>query len=274
VTSDEIRSAVEAAQKPLVKRLDSIERQRTLALVVAVLSFVVAVVAVLYAINREDALQEQLKANRHSSALNRKANCAQAKTAALAPRQEPVGGETRNHYLNRLEAQREQLLAVGGLHCPSLHGFATFSYLRGQALSEIEAILHRLAPEKLRRALGIRGQLSDSGQTITTAAILPPLSVPADGGGSTGGPSHPALPSPSPGGSAPSHLSPTPASKQPPPNAPEIGVPEPSPSPSAPSEPGGQAPEPEPEPKEPGLLDPALGAVCELSRGIELCTSR
>lgn len=211
MTNQQIREAVEEAQKPLVSRVEQIARQRTLLLVVTMLSLITAGVAVLYGINRERAFQDQLNTNQQVV-------CATAKNTALSPRREPLAGESRNHYLNRLEAQREQLLVVGDLRCPSLPGFATFPYLRAKAINEIEVILRRLAPEKLKHALGVNDDTSAPATAApenVAANVLPSTSTPADAGGNDGG-SGPRGGGASPGGSSP-HPSPSPPQHHPPP---------------------------------------------------------
>lgn len=268
MTSQQIREAVEQAQKPLVERVDKIAGQRTLALLTAALSLIVAIAAILYGINREDALQKQLSTN--SIVV-----CASAKSTALAPRKEPLAGESRNRYLNRLESQRELLLAVGGLHCPSLRGFATFSVLRARALLEIEAILQRLAPGKLRAILGGEQIGEESTPDASVTATVPGSTDTAGGGDTAAGPKQPGAGA---GGGTGDGADPDPGPQKPDP--PPVAEPDPPPPPVT-STPASEPPpesNPEPEPEEPqskpGLLDPALGIVCEITQGVRLCTPR
>jgi hypothetical protein len=254
VTRKDIQEAVEAAQKPLIDRVDKIARQRTLLLVVALLSLIIAAVAVLYGINRENAFQDQLTTNQIVV-------CASAKSAALAPRKQSIAGESRGHYLNRLEAQREQLLAVGGLDCPSLEGFATFPYLRAHAIAEIEAILGRLAPAKLREAIAretsLRAPPAKAAPKSVAANPLPSTSTPADAGGNegsvepAGGGASPGSTSPHHPSTSPPHPHPSPPKHHPPPSHPGGGKhptehPSEGTSPPAESSPPSSAPESSP----------------------------
>lgn len=259
MTSEQIRKAVEEAQKPLVERVDKIAKQRTLALLVAALSLITAATAIVYGINREAAFQAQLDANRRQTAVSRIVVCAAAKNTALSPRQEPLGSESRNHYLNRLESQREQLVATAGLHCPSLKGFATFSFLRSRAITEIETILRRLAPAKLQRALD--QELGTSAPTTSTSptfagtapneSAAPEQSKPPE---SKHPPNHDSGKTPDHGGS-----------KEPPVTTP---APAPTETPTT-ATPAEQSPQSSPE--KPGFLDPTIELVCEVTAGIELC---
>lgn len=206
MSSDEIKKAVKEANKEVLteltalnKRVDKNSKQRTLLLVITALALVSAIVGILYGINREAALNDQVNTNRIVV-------CGQAKSVALAERKRPLPGEMRNHYLNRLEAQREQLIAAGGLTCPNLPGFATFSFLRGKAIAEIEEILRRIAPEKLR---AVRSHTDD-----TASSQLPLSSTPVDGSGteSAGSPQRGEQPGDSaspPASSPPSHEHPS-----------------------------------------------------------------
>lgn len=197
MSAEEIKAAVEEANKPLLDRLNHLEgiaQQRTLAFIAVVLALVVAVVSVLYGINREHALKDQI-------GVNRVVVCAAAKTAALAPRKTPLAGESRAHYLDRLEAQREQLIATGSLDCTSLGGFATFSYLRGKAIAEIEEILRRLAPGKLHRALEQEHSTMGCCKGNSSEVVTPSSPSASAGGGS--GAASPVHGEPS--GSAPSN---------------------------------------------------------------------
>jgi hypothetical protein len=183
MTSEEARfvEALTSAQKPILDRLDRLDKrvetltgQRTLGFITAAIGLLVGIVAVAYAINREAALKEQIT-------INRGATCAQAKVTALAPRKSQLAGESLNHYLNRLQAQREQLLAASGLKCPSLPGFATFPFLRAQALDEIDRILLQRAPKKLRESLGISNRREHGEGSFTSN--LPSSPTPAGHGG-------------------------------------------------------------------------------------------
>lgn len=269
MTIDDIKKAVVEAQKPLVERVDKLAQQRTWLLVITALSLIIAAVSILYGINREQAFQDQLTTNRTVV-------CGTVKSTALAPRKEPVAGESRDHYLNRLEAQREQLLAVGDLECPTLPGFATFPVLRARALLEIETILRRLAPEKLRQALGTSAPSTQSNPAI--AETPSPTTVTAPAGaptkpstGHAGGHEHPQHePSSPPGGGKGTGGGDDESGAEGPSG-------EPPPEETTTSNPPATSPPPEEEPTataKPGVLDPVLNTVCEVTHGIQLCSPR
>lgn len=148
-----VGEAVAAALKPVEKRLGQLEDRvasaykiRNVALVTAAFCLVAASFSVGYAVNSRTQLNDQLDTNAQSL-------CSSARQTALAfraPMEDSRTGrkESRRHYLERLVGQRETLRAAAGLECPSLKGFATFPYLRGKALVEIEGILYRLAPRR------------------------------------------------------------------------------------------------------------------------------
>lgn len=189
MTNEQIKEAVEAAQKPLIERLDtldkrmeSIGRQRTIGFVTAALALIVAIAAIVYALNREAALDEQIDTN----AL---VICSQARTTAAGYRQ-PLPDEGRRDFIERMVSQRLYLLASAGLECSKLPGFDTFPFLRARALQEIEEILRRLAPNRLRiGTTPAPGQVGGSAPSPAVAALpeLPPQTLPGDSGG-TGDP--------------------------------------------------------------------------------------
>jgi hypothetical protein len=282
VTRQDIVEAVEEAQRPLVTRVDRLSKERHYLLAITALAFITAIVSVLYGLNREDALQNQLDANQKQGALSRIVVCAAAKSTSLAPRDQPLGGETRDRYLNRLEAQREQLLAVVDLRCPTLPGFSSFPFLRAHAIAEIETILQRLAPDKLRRALEAEAVHKTASvlPTESSSATIPAIAdgvegsgnsaIPASPPGSSPSPKHPS--SPQPHGPSPPHESGGDGGEKHPNQpitSPVTPVSEPNPEPSTeptPSEPEAAA--------KPGLLDPTLNKVCELASAVGLCTPR
>lgn len=277
-TEDELKRVILETQQPLVERIDKIARQRTLLLATAALGLIVAAVAVLYGINREAALKNQIT-------INQQVVCAQAKTVSTAYRQR-LPEEAKHHYVNRLTAQYEQLLASGTLDCPGLSGFDTFPYLRAQALQEIEDILGRIAPDRLRHQQ--RGaSIGSVGQKGTTAAAVDDLPPPASGG-SAGGSGPSGGHGDSTGGSAPPASSPghhpsgggtggtgnddgdTEGGGAP---APEATTPAPAPSPS-PSPTPAATPPAESDPSAHSVLSPVLDGTCGLPAAGLLCTER
>lgn len=273
------------------QRLDKVLRQRNLALLTALVGFLAAIAGVTYAITSREALSNELTVNRIQL-------CNSALSSALAFREPQISSkgipEPRSHFLARMLQQREGLRFAAHFNCGELHGFAQFDYLRSKALNELEQILYQLAPKRFprhRRASCLTCRSSRGSPPAVAAApvhAVPALPLgagqsPAAGAGPTGQPSpqsggHPSTghtpgggaggggggrnPSPS-AGSAPS----APASTEAPETA-STGIPTGSTGSSGSTTTTSTAPEP------PGLIEPVLELVCEVTAGVRLCTRR
>lgn len=197
---DEKLKPLRDAQAAQAKRFDNNERLRNWALATAIICLIAASFSVGYAINAREYATSSRNALHEQVATNIAVVCSTARSTALAFREPQISAagkpETQHHFLERMIAQRETLLAAGNLHCPSIKGFDTFPFLRARALDEIEAILAKEAPKKLREALGI-GKDKDSSGVLrgAHAETVADAGTPAGGGvktthGGGGGATH------------------------------------------------------------------------------------
>lgn len=239
--------------KPVVDRLERRERERFALLGLCALCLLIAATSLYFAVSRGLALDDQIDTNREVL-------CSQALSTAVAPRGKPIAGESRDNYIARLFAQRSTLLRVTQLNCSDLSGFSAFPYLRGRALQEIEKILERLAPKRLRQAQ--KTETAAAPDNLAPASLeATSLVVPATG-------SVPSNPSGGGGGAGPRDDSPSPQSPGPdPPKGGDGGRGDPSsPVPEGSPPPSKEAPEePEPEGKTPSRSaeEVVVDAVCE-----------
>lgn len=265
MASDELRELFEEKLKPVREKLDALdagfhrrERERFVLLSLCGLCLLIAAFSVGFGINRGQALDDQIEANQQSI-------CSQVRSTAVSYRQ-ALPGETQRSFIDRLLAQRATLLNVGDLNCSAIPGFASFPYLRGRALDEIERIIRELAPKRLPRPERTRIEASRD-DTIIPAAALPPAppaagpvaSVPGDGTGysppDSGGVGR--------GDQGDDDSHPPPAGSSPPSSPPPISTPSPSSPPASP--PPATTPPPAP-PADPG--GPGIGrtVVCNVLR--------
>jgi hypothetical protein len=161
---------------------------RTVALVVAALCLIVAGVSAGFAITSREALHDQQRTNQVLL-------CAQGRSvAAAAAFRSQRQNESREQFLERMLAQRFQLLALGNLDCPDLPGFDTFAFQRAKALTEIDRILQRLAPQRYRQIIGAQKDATEDGPigavppATALAPELPSFPSPGGGGGTGGKP--------------------------------------------------------------------------------------
>ena len=262
---DQVFSRLDAIDERL-RRRDPI---RSIALVVAALCLLAAGGAFAYAISGREALNDQLDTNQLVL-------CAQARSVAAASafRSRRVN-ETHEEFLNRMLAQRFQLLAVGDLMCPDLPGFATFAYLRGKAINEINDILRRLAPKRFREIAEHESQMTASpadasSPPIATTTLPPPSSLPGVGG-DTGKPDPPSSPGGSHGGSGAPPRGEQPSKPPQGDDGPTVIV---NPPPASPPNPPSQPPPQEllPEPGQQSVLSPTLDQTCQIGPlGALLC---
>jgi hypothetical protein len=263
--ADRLDKATERLEKKVdteVNDRKAIVRQRNLALAASLVCLVAAIIGAILAITSREALHEQVDTNQIVL-------CGQGRSTALAFRR-ALPGETRDHFVNRMVAQRATLLALGGLRCAEQRGFATFPYLRGKALAEIDEILREKAPRRFRELV----EAEHRGEGEAPVQLPPPStsgSLPPPGTGPVAGP-----PSPTP-----THEANPPPDTDEPPDKP-VKTPQPSPEPGSPpaSEPEapapgpGGSPPPDPEPA-PGADEPdgdAQGQVVEVEGG-RLCVN-
>lgn len=152
-----LKTAFQETEKRLNDKINAevndrkgIVRQRNLAILACAVCLLVAIFAVSNARTANEARDNQV-------ATNEIVLCAQGRATALATRK-PEVGESDSHFVNRMAARRALLLSLGGLRCAEQKGFATFAFLRGQALTDIEEILRRLAPRRFKELIeGERG---------------------------------------------------------------------------------------------------------------------
>lgn len=263
---------------------------RTISLIVAALCLIAAGISAGVAVTSREALNDQRTTNQLLL-------CAQGRSvAAGATFRSQRGSETREQFLDRMLAQRFQLLALGSLDCPTLPGFDTFAFQRGKALNEINDILRNLAPRRYRKIIeseggtaaaagetGPQGSLAPSLTTASAPPELPSPSPPADGGGS-GNPAPPGSSGDSPDGAG------NPPSKSHPPanegaggdggqeggsESPASGAPPPPPPPPEQGGGGEESGGGSTASGEQSILSPALDNTCNLPLASKLlCTPR
>lgn len=263
------------------RKLTMTLRRRNLALATAALCLIAAAFSAGYALNSRQQLDDQLRTNLVVV-------CGTARSTALSFREQQIR-EPKEHYLERLLAQRATLLAAGYIRCPSIPGFETFPFLRAQALAEIDRIIRRLAPRRFRflpprDTEGAPTRRLPSAPPDLSFSPPPPIAAtsPAEPGGGESEPTErsprdppsrepkpkPKEPSGAEDRTPPTGTGATPvdeASPDPPPPAAEVEEPKPEPAPEA--KPSG------------GLLGDPGGAVgellCSANRlGLEVCTPR
>lgn len=274
--TDDFGRLLDEKLRPVTKQLASLERrhekrerERSALLGLCALCLVIAAGSLYFAISRGLELNNSINTNREVV-------CAQARATAVGYRSR-LPHEHMENYVERLVAQRSTLMQAAQLECAGEKGFATFSFLRGRAIHEIEEILGRIAPKRLHElhreeAAGLGASSGTEGAFPFTAGASPPVVPPKSpiggGGGGGGGP-------PSTGGGGGGHHHPV--SPPAPPTSP--GTPaSPTPAPSSPTQPeppaveegtggtgGGSSgsPPPAPGPRSP-IGEVVDGIVCNL----------
>lgn len=232
-------------------RFKEVLRERNRLTVILILSLIAMAFSIGYAWNSGNALDDQIDTNQAVV-------CSQARSTAAAFR-ESLPGESRAHFLRRMYAQRETLMAVDGLDCADVDGFFNFERQRQRALDELNRILGRVTPAAPEE------RTSDD-QSSTASNLIA-------GDGNTGnGPSGELAPPDGPNTPSSPNQPETPT--EPPPAQPKP----PDPVDPKPTEPTDPPPASEPPAQQSqGILDPTLdlatGIVCQVNvAGIRVCT--
>jgi len=257
MSNDKFQREVTERLQLIEQRLRGTDHIRNIALAIAGLCLLAAGFSVGYAIQSRQALNNQVDTNQVVL-------CAQGRSTAAAYRK-PFPRETRRHFTDRMLAQQATLLSLTTLDCSALPGYATFPYQRGKALQEIEAVLHRLNPQRFPASIAAPAE--STAPVIAAVPDLPASSAPANGGGS-GESDPPGGHGDSPGGSGNSSP-PKPKGKPPnpvPPSTPTSPVEEPV-------EP--QEPEASRGRRQQSIVSPVFDQTCSVRALARLlCTSR
>lgn len=187
---------VTEALRRVLERLEGVDRNlrlnnrlRNIALCVAALCLIAAGFSAGYAVNSRRDAESSADALRDQQHANRVALCNSARSTALAFREPQVSAdgtaEPREHFIERMLAQRTALGGVVNLNCAGLPGFAQFPYLRGRAIHEIEVRLHesdprRFPPARPDRAPPRHASTTSSSGGDQTAAKTPTESTPTE----------------------------------------------------------------------------------------------
>jgi hypothetical protein len=224
-----LNELLEEKLKPVVARVDHFNGQRRLLLITAIICLIVALAAIVALILVRQTLIKQLDANREYA-------CSSARVTIVSP-VAPLPHESHSEFIERMIARRQQLIHVGGLDCSSLPGFARFAYLRGKMLSELDHLLQRDAPARLRHLEAEEHAIhTSSEQPIGSLQPITTFSPSPSGESGSGSPSKSGD---SPSGSGPPH---SPHGPKPPPHEePPVTTPsEPPPQEEQPSSASGE----------------------------------
>lgn len=112
-------------------------------LILGIVGFAVTAVVAIVAILAYTANSGQDEQIQDQSVKVTRSLCASANTTASAFR-EPAAGETEQHFVERLLAQRKTLRYSFGLGCSNLKGFEDFPRKRREALADIDRKLATL----------------------------------------------------------------------------------------------------------------------------------